>query len=654
MVDVKDGRITTYNIEEELELLESLPDSKPSKRIIKTKKGLTAIKALREIREKDNESVYKFIKKRNMNNLDAEAIFYRGTSITFGQFFDKVEETKKSLAKSGLVAGDEIAVCASNAPAFAYILMAANDLGIKVNSFGAHYGHDAIKNILSGTTNKLIFISDDNYEQIKDVVEETGKENVVMYSLADYLPKDPTKCQGYHPEVDKYYHYEDKISEYAKDNSKIKTFNEYLEYGKDYDGPIVECGDLETDFLVTYTSGSTSIPKAMIHKNRSAIVAGKFHDPELCGNPKIEGLRGLATIHPDSNTDIITCMLDNWAQGWSVAMEPEYGADKALDILMMNEPNYANMTTSHLVEAAKDYLVRGRYNGKKMPFLLAAFAVGEGLSRGEEKLINRMLRKARAGSGVSILKGLKFFKFPFVVVSVGGGDCEHGGIYYTLWKAFTQTANSYKLGKEDAGLIPVPFAVVTALKKDANGNWIECNYGEPGVVVANSYTNLSGYKDNEAATQNLIIEDNLGRKWVTCNVYGYVDKLGGVHVKGRVPSKDKIFKNKYLIDDFITKDSKNILSSSTVEVNGNLVATIQFQPFAQDAPEKIINSLYGRLKKRFHEYVLSSIYIRIIPVDCSLPLTPSGKRSSVALENLGLDNTILLSDLFENIKKNVR
>ena len=543
MVDIVDGRITTYNVEDEISILESLPDSKPSKRIITTKKGLKAIKALREIKEKDNESIYKFIKKRNINNLDDLAIFYRGTKITFGQFFDKVEQMKKSLSKSGLVAGDEIAVCATNAPEFAYFIMAANDLGLKVNSFGAHYGHDIVKDILNNTTNKLVFISDDNYAQIKDIVEESDKANIVMYSLADSLPKDPTKCEGYHPELDKYYHYEDKANEYAKENSKIITFNNYLGYGRDYNGPIVGCGDLETDFLITYTSGSTSVPKPMIHKNRSLITAGKFHDPDLCGNPKIEGLRGLATIHPDSNTDIITCMTDNWIQGWSVAMEPEYGADKALDILMMNEPNYANMTTSHFVAAAKDYLINKRFEGKKLPFLLAAFAVGEGMSHGEEKLINRMLRKGRAGSGVSLLNGVNWVKFPFVVISAGGGDCEHGGIYYTLWKTLTQVKNSYKLGKEDAGLIPVPFAVVTALKQ-VNGQWVECDYDEPGIIVANSYTNLSGYKNNEEATRNLIIEDNLGRRWVTCNVYGKVDKLGGVHVKGRVPTKNTVFKNK--------------------------------------------------------------------------------------------------------------
>lgn len=650
MSKLADNRIPTYNVADEFDLLLSLPDSKPSKRIVKTKKGLKAIKALEEIKRVDNHSWYKFIKKRNINNLDALALFYRGNKITFGQFFDKVEELKKSLSRSGLVAGDEIAMCVSNTPEFVYLLGAASDLGLKVHTFGSNYDKKQISDILSKTTKKVVFMSDDNYGDIKDIVEEKCN-NIVLYSLADSLPEDPTKCDEYEPELDKYYHYENKAKEFAKENNNITLFTDYIDYGKDYDGSVIECGDLETDFLVTYTSGSTNEPKAMIHKNRSLITMGKFHDPELCGNPRIPGLRGLAVIHPDSNTNIITCISDNLCQGWSVALEPEYGEDKALDILFLNKPNYVDMTKSHILKAAKDYLYNKRFFGRLMPFLLALFAVGERTDLGEEKLINKFLRKVKAGSGIKLLSLLRL---PFAPLSIGGGDCEHGGIFYTLWKSIFKIIHKIKMGKNDVGMLPVPYAIVTALKKDYDGKWVECDYDEPGIVVANSYTNLSCYKDNKEATENLIIEDNLGRKWVTCNVYGYIDKVGGVHVNGRIPTDKKKFNRAYLINEFITKDTKNILSCETVEIDGKLVCTIQFQPGTRNE-DKVINSLYERLSGRFHEYVVNSIYIRILPFMDSYPTSAAGKRSTTKLEQLGMEDTELLTDMiklkFENQKK---
>lgn len=76
--------------------------------------------------------------------------------------------------------------------------------------------------------------------------------------------------------------------------------------------------NLDTEFLVTYTSGSTIVDYSqIIHKN-DLITSGRFHDSELSGNPEIKGLRGLAHIHTESNTDVITAISDNLMQNWYI------------------------------------------------------------------------------------------------------------------------------------------------------------------------------------------------------------------------------------------------------------------------------------------------------------------------------------------------
>ena len=360
---------------------------------------------------------------------------------------------------------------------------------------------------------------------------------------------------------------------------------------------------------------------------------GRFHDSELSGNPKLENMRGLAHIHPESNTDVITCISDNLMQGWSVALEPEYSKDKALDYIILNKPNYLNITTSFLIEMSKQYLMDGKYNkdgkSRKLPFLLATFAVGERTSKGEEKFINQFLRKSKAGSGISI----KGFKMPYTTLSIGGGDCEHGGIYYTLWKSLQEKLYSPIIRKNELGMMPVPYVVVTALKQDSNGNYIECDYNEPGILVANSYSNLSCYKNNNEATKKLILTDNLGRNWITTNTYGYVDTIGSVHVKGRIPEKKNSICETYMIDDIVTNDTKNILSSTTVETMDGMLITIQKQPSSNKSTTEIIKSIYSRLLNNIPSEVLDTIKIRVIPIRDSMPLTPSGKRNSTALEN---------------------
>lgn len=635
MLSSEQVRIPTYRVETELSLMESLPNSKPSKRIIKSKKGLKAIKALIDLEQNHNTSWYNYLKDKNKDNMNKTALFYRGNKISFKEMFDKADKLAVSMTEKNLTLGDEIGVCVSNTPELVYILLAANKLGLKVNLFGSSFDKKYLSEILDGISKKVIFISDDNYDDIKDVVKGKNIEQIVITSLATSLPKDPSKCDEYEEDLKDYYHYEDKTDRIVSEGNNIESFDNFMKKtNKDTKVPN-NIGNLETDFLVTYTSGSTKngFPKEIVHKNRSLITMGRFHDSELSGNPKLENMRGLAHIHPESNTDVITCISDNLMQGWSVALEPEYSKDKALDYIILNKPNYLNITTSFLIEMSKQYLMDGKYNkdgkSRKLPFLLATFAVGERTSKGEEKFINQFLRKSKAGSGISI----KGFKMPYTTLSIGGGDCEHGGIYYTLWKSLQEKLYSPIIRKNELGMMPVPYVVVTALKQDSNGNYIECDYNEPGILVANSYSNLSCYKNNNEATKKLILTDNLGRNWITTNTYGYVDTIGSVHVKGRIPEKKNSICETYMIDDIVTNDTKNILSSTTVETMDGMLITIQKQPSSNKSTTEIIKSIYSRLLNNIPSEVLDTIKIRVIPIRDSMPLTPSGKRNSTALEN---------------------
>ena len=650
MLSKEQVRIPTYRVETELSLMESLPNSKPSKRIIKSKKGLKAIKALIDLEKNHNTSWYNYLKDKNKDNMNKIALFYRGNKISFKEMFNKADEVAVSMSEKNLTLGDEIGVCVSNTPELVYILLAANKLGLKVNLFGSSFDKKYLSEILDGISKKVIFISDDNYNDIKDVVKGKNIEQIVITSLATSLPKDPSKCDEYEEDLKDYYHYEDKTDRIVSEGNNIESFENFIKKSnKDTKVPN-NIGNLETDFLVTYTSGSTKngFPKEIVHKNRSLITMGRFHDSELSGNPKLENMRGLAHIHPESNTDVITCISDNLMQGWSVALEPEYSKEKALDYIILNKPNYLNITTSFLIEASKQYLIDKKYNkdgeSRKLPFLLATFAVGERTSKGEEKFINQFLRKSKAGSGVSI----KGFKMPYTTLSIGGGDCEHGGIYYTLWKSLQEKLYSPIIRKNELGMMPVPYVVVTALKQDSNGNYVECDYNEPGILVANSYSNLSCYKNNNDATKKLILTDNLGRNWVTTNTYGYVDTIGSVHVKGRIPEKENLLCETYMIDDIVTNDTKNILSSTTVETEDGMLITIQQQPSSKKSNTEIIKSIYSRLLNNISNEVLDTIKIRIIPVRESMPLTPSGKRNSKVLENT---NFGLIEEINKYIEK---
>ena len=652
LFDEISGKIRPFHLEDEIESLKFVDGNKPSMRVFKTKKGKKAIAGLIDLEVNHNHSWYDEIVLRASKRPDSLALFYRGTKISFREMIKKADDLAKAMKDAGIEPGDNIPAFLSNTPETVYFLLAANKLGARVNLMSNSFDKNYINQLLDSSSSKLLFITDDQYSNIKDVIDNRTFDKIIMSSLADSLPADPTKCDEYEPSLDKYYHYECLRNKYELEDNRIVSFVDFNEYGSKLNIDVQSTGDLYTEFLHTYTSGSTRVgyPKPLTHTNRSLIVSGRFHDSELSGNPDLVGLRGMAHIHTDSNTDIITCISDNLMQLWSVALEPEYSNETALDAIFLNKPNYLNMTVSHLLYAFKEYLIDKRFHengvGRKMPWLFACFGVGEPMSAGEEKFLNKGLRIARAGSGVKI-NGVSL---PFTTASIGGGDTEHGGIYYTLWKALYDKINYFRLKDHVTGMNPESYVQISAFKMLEDGTYIECDYNELGIIASNSATTLSHYLNNYDKTKELIIKDEHGREWVSNNVLGYIDELGGVHVKGRVDYKLKLDENTeiypFIIDEEIQKDTKNILScTSNNTEEGRVVVNIQFQPDKKKSDSAIIKSAVDRIYSKYGYDISDLVSFRIIPVMESFPETASGKRSINGLEQHGLEGTFSISSV---------
>lgn len=79
-------------------------------------------------------------------------------------------------------------------------------------------------------------------------------------------------------------------------------------------------------------------------------------------------------------------------------------------------------------------------------------------------------------------------KLPFFLrpasISVVGGNCEHGGSFFTLLKGTRE-----KLSRNDYGLQPFQLTELEILRDDGT----ECDYGETGILAANSPCTMKEY-----------------------------------------------------------------------------------------------------------------------------------------------------------------
>lgn len=644
-----------YELNEQIFNLENF--TKPSKRFYPSspRMGKKSRKALLDLDMNHNNSLAVELFIRNRKNLFKDAIYYRGNKITYEDMFEKTYSYAKSLKALGIQKGTEVPMCVSNIPEFVYLFLACNLIGAKVNVVGEWFDKEYLKDILTKTDSPVMFVSDDIYGDIKDVVEKTDKNKVVMFSITDSLPKDKNGNR-YNPylEIDSKFHdFKNKTSFFKQNTTKeITTGAEFEMYGLNYQGKVVEKSELDDTCAITYTSGTTDpgCPKGVKHTNRSYITLSRFKLSDVSGMPTMKNLRTLIQIPTYTHMDLSCGISDTLYCGCTLALEPFYNKDFFPYSLLINKPNFVCASTGFWGNLCKKLNYDEEWKKVKMPYLMLPTVTGEGCSAGEEKFFNQTARKHKFGTS----------KLPFplapVTFSMGGGTTEGSGIFVLLYKSLQEKKLSSAVKKESLGLRPHGFAEVEVL--DENGNY--CNIGEPGRLVVKSPCEMEGYTTANAKNPYLI--DSHGKTWLNMGTYSYKsDKHRGIKMKGRM--SDNIYLSSgekipyFKIEDAVSCDTKNILSCTVVRAadTDDYVCHFEMQPGSKKSSEETMLSCAKRIEKVLPTEALSKLYMRYHSFEESFPLDPSGKRSITTLINNGVDDKCKsINDILQNNKDSVK
>lgn len=589
-------------------------------------------KIIEDLEKNHNCSWARDLINKNKGNMQNIAIFYRGNKITYKSMFDKAFEYAASLKKMGVKKGMEIPMCLENCPETIYMLLACSLIGARINVFGNEFDSDYIKQIINNSKSELFVVTDDMYGKIKDTVKETDIKKIVMFSVTDSYPNG---VNPYAKLEEEYYDDINLVPEYKKNDDSIIDVQDFEKIGKDFKGQIEEESKLDDIFSITYSSGSTNStkPKAIVHRVQSFNAMGKAHDGDTGDTPKMNNLTVMASIPTHSNTCLISSISDTLFQGCTVAMEYVYDRDFFPIALLINKPNFCPASRSFWINAMKTFNDDPKYKNVKLPFLFVPLAAGEPLSPGEEKYLNKSLRKHKAGTD--------FIKLPVsaITMSAAGGDCEHGGIFYIIFKALREKDPRVILNHEPLGLRT--YSMVDYAVLDEYGN--HCKVGEHGRLVADSPCTMVEYKNNSEATSKFFVKDSEGRTWGDCKVHAYLDKFGGVHMKGRIPDNNEIVPP-YLIQDEVLKDTKKIMSCEVICFSENAQETyvvhIEPQPGTNFNTRQELTKIESRLAKKFPTFIMERIVYKVRNYTDSFPLSGCGKRSNLLLSEEKLSGTI--------------
>jgi len=124
---------------------------------------------------------------------DKPAIIYYGAEITFKELKDLVWQAAGGLQKLGVTKGDRVYLALENCPQFIISYYAVMALGAIVIAGSPMYKGGELTYVLKDCTAKVVIIEDALFPILQSIRSQVpAVESVIVTSLAEYLPAEPT------------------------------------------------------------------------------------------------------------------------------------------------------------------------------------------------------------------------------------------------------------------------------------------------------------------------------------------------------------------------------------------------------------------------------------------------------------------------------
>lgn len=598
----------------------------------------------REVKESilknHNHSWYEDIYMRNKDNKEKVSMFFRGTQITYGEFFEMVNSYAKALKQYGVNKGDEFVACLRCTPDYPVLVAAASLIGAKINLINSEFNLDYIAQIINKANAKIVFVTDWDFAAVVPALHKsTGDKKIITLPVSKWDKNN----NPYSQITDRFFKFDE--AQYLREVSQftnVVNIDEFLDNGKNFTGEVNGHGQLEDELAITYTSGSTSkgIHKGVVQRNETYIIMGRYHDPEVAGIPKMDKTVTLAAIGPHADTTLMSGVSDTLLQGGVVALDPIIDEYYFLYSLKINNPGLVIATRTYWMRAMKETYENDNFKNLTLPYLYVPSEGGEPLAAGEEKALNKWLKDVKAGTAIT------HTPFSIIKMSVGGGDSEHGSLFLALFRDYKNIMQKIRGIHEPIGLEYYDFADVETLRADGT----YCEPMEMGRLIANAPISMKKYHNDPEATARYFITDAYGKTWGDLNCYGYKDKHNNVYIKGRISKNDPEIKN-FQVADEILKDTKNIMSCEVVcldDANQDTVyvAHIETQYHRNVNLKKTLLSAEQRCVEKFGSKLNRKLYFRVRTHEEGFPTLFTAKRNLIALKEEGISSKCIIPSLY--------
>lgn len=418
------------------------------------------------------------------------AIEYYGRTYTYRAFYEMIRDTAKSLKSQGVKEGDTIAICMPNTPEAILMFYAANMVGALVSLIHPLSAEKEIQNYINGSGAIFLLSLDLVYDKVHNIVDNTCIKKIVIASAGDSLKTIKKflykfKNRGTVPKIEL--------------TDDIMTWNEFINYGYDYQGEIACLKGANDPAVILYSGGTSGDPKGILltNMNFNALALSCHKMIEQSG----EGESILAILPIFHGFGLGVCIHTTLGCGMRVVLVPNF-----------NPKDFGKLLHKHKISivcgvpSLFESLTKTSMGKNDLSKLKSAISGGDFMSKDLKNKVDTYFREHGSNAEIRVGYGLTEASAAICVTPTG----EY---------------------RESSIGVPFPDTYIKVVRV---GTHDEVPYGEDGEICISGPTVMMGYLNNlEETIQTLQIHED-GRTWLHTGDVGSMDKDGFVYFKQRV------------------------------------------------------------------------------------------------------------------------
>lgn len=425
--------------------------------------------------------------------------FY-GYTCTYRELYEKIKDAAKGLKAQGVKEGDKVTICMPNTPSSVIMFYAINMVGAIASMVHPLSAENEIENYLNQSQSTILFVLDLVYEKVRNIIDTTSVNKVIVGSVGDNLKTLKKIIYKYNSRG--------KVPKIEL-NDDIMTYNEFLNYGYDYDGEIVVLRKPEDPAVILYSGGTTGDPKGIMlsNLNFNALATQSALMVEQTGKGK-SILSILPIFH---GFGLGVCIHTPLCCGMKIILIPDFNPKKFVKIIKQKQPNILCGVPS-LFESM---INSGKLGKSALSCIDVIISGGDYMSESLKNRIDEFLKSNGSKGEVRIGYGL---------TESSAATC------------LTPT------GRYKDGSIGIPFPDMY-YKIVRPGTYEELPVNEDGEICISGPTVMLGYINNPAETMQTLRIHSDGKLWLHTGDIGSMDEDGYVYYRQRL--KRMIISNGY-------------------------------------------------------------------------------------------------------------